>query len=121
MAEGGHHIPRDVIVRRYWAGLRDMTALYLPLADTAKIFDNSDEPAVLIASKTRDAGMMVHDRPRWTRLQRMSDEGHDGLELLDAIHSAVMTVSERFRVKREAEERAKAETPPPVPETHEPG
>ena len=78
VAEGGHNIPRDVILRRYWAGLRNLTGLYLPLADTAQIYDNSAGTALLIASKTREAGLIVHDSPRWTRLKETTDEGHDG-------------------------------------------
>jgi predicted ABC-type ATPase len=39
---GGHHIPSDVIERRYTAGLRNFFQLYQPLAETWKIEDNSD-------------------------------------------------------------------------------
>jgi predicted ABC-type ATPase len=40
---GGHSIPDEVVIRRYWAGLRNMRHLYLPLADVAATYDNSDE------------------------------------------------------------------------------
>ena len=36
-------------------------------------------------------------------------------ELLDAIESAMKAVSERFKAKREAEEQARLESPPPLP------
>jgi predicted ABC-type ATPase len=36
--EGGHDIPGDVVVRRYWAGLFNFRLLYLPLADVAVIY-----------------------------------------------------------------------------------
>ncbi|MSO93220.1 MAG: Zeta toxin family protein, partial [Rhodospirillales bacterium] len=35
--EGGHDVPRAVVVRRYVAGLRNMRRLYLPLMDGALI------------------------------------------------------------------------------------
>jgi len=41
--QGGHHIPEDVIVRRYYAGLTNLLIHYLPLADTAIILNNSIE------------------------------------------------------------------------------
>ena len=73
VAEGGHNIPREVIVRRYWAGLRNLIGLYLPLADTAKIYDNSDGTGLLLANKTRETGLVIHDRIRWANLKESSE------------------------------------------------
>jgi predicted ABC-type ATPase len=42
---GGHHVPEDVIVRRYRAGLRNLTQLYIPLADSWKVIDNTSSTA----------------------------------------------------------------------------
>lgn len=36
---GGHAIPEDVIRRRYEAGIFNMRDFYLPLADSARIYD----------------------------------------------------------------------------------
>jgi len=69
VSDGGHDIPRDVIVRLYRAGLRNLLELYLPLADTAEICDNSDGSALLVASKTRRTGLVIHDRLRWAQLE----------------------------------------------------
>ena len=77
VAEGGHNIPHDVIVRRYWAGLRNLIGLYLPLVDTAQIYDNSDGMGLLIADKTRAAGLVVDDRSRWARPKGVVDERPD--------------------------------------------
>ncbi len=38
---GGHHIPEDVIRRRYEAGLRNFFQIYAPLADKWALFNNS--------------------------------------------------------------------------------
>lgn len=38
---GGHSIPDAVVRRRYDRGLRNLRELYLPLAETWKIYDNS--------------------------------------------------------------------------------
>ncbi len=75
VAEGGHNIPRDVIVRRYWAGLRNLIGLYLPLADSADIYDNSDGLGIPIATKSRQAGMIIHDRERWAHMAGAAPEG----------------------------------------------
>jgi predicted ABC-type ATPase len=33
----------DVVIRRYAAGLKNLQQLYLPIADIAYIYDNTDE------------------------------------------------------------------------------
>jgi predicted ABC-type ATPase len=67
--EGGHNIPGDVVVRRYWAGLSNMRLLYLPLADVAAIYDNSDERRTLIAERLRGE-LVVRDAQRWAAIER---------------------------------------------------
>jgi predicted ABC-type ATPase len=43
---GGPDIPPDVVRRRWRAGLVNMRRLYLPLADNARIYDNSGEQPI---------------------------------------------------------------------------
>lgn len=38
---GGHHVPEDVIRRRYARGLNNLTELYIPLATTWYVYDNT--------------------------------------------------------------------------------
>ena len=62
VSRGGHHIPRDVVIRRYSAGIRNMRDLYLPLADFAFVYDNSDERMVSSLPKARKhLPFVVHD------------------------------------------------------------
>lgn len=72
VAKGGHFIPDDVVVRRYWAGLRNLHQLYLPLADTAAIYDNSDNHAVVIAEKSEANRLVVRDEIRWSKMLEAS-------------------------------------------------
>ena len=69
VASGGHSIPPDVIVRRYWAGQRNIRSLYLPLADIAAIYDNSDSGRVLIAERAEEAALVIHDSRRWAAME----------------------------------------------------
>ena len=68
--EGGHGIPGDVVVRRYWAGLSNLRLLYLPLADVAVIYDNSDGHRALIAERLPKGSLAVHDADRWAAIER---------------------------------------------------
>lgn len=45
-----------------------MRRLYLPMMDGALIYDNS-ERQILIAEKTLEAGLVVHDAARWDRIE----------------------------------------------------
>jgi predicted ABC-type ATPase len=68
VAQGGHRIPSDVVVRRYAAGLRNMRHLYLPIADVAYIYDSTDEGGVMIAERQPGMPLVVRDLPRWNRI-----------------------------------------------------
>jgi predicted ABC-type ATPase len=69
VAHGGHDIPAEAIYRRFRSGLRNMVDLYLPLADEAEIYDNSDRSRVLIAERRRGEDVIVTDSERWARIQ----------------------------------------------------
>lgn len=68
--EGGHYIPSEVIHRRYYAGLSNLLKLYLPLADEAEIYDNSDERRILIAERREGGILHVHDSRRWAMIKK---------------------------------------------------
>jgi predicted ABC-type ATPase len=69
--EGGHGIPNDVVVRRYWSGLANLQLLYLPLADVAVIYDNSDGHGTLIAERLPKSSLVIHDANRWAMIERV--------------------------------------------------
>jgi predicted ABC-type ATPase len=71
VAAGGHHIPKHIVLRRYAAGIRNMRQHYLPLVDTALIYDNSDNGGVIIAERRPDAPFVIHDAKRWRRIEEM--------------------------------------------------
>ena len=51
VSNGGHGIPEDVIRRRFKRGIDNLINLYLPIYDSALIFNNIKTPARLIARK----------------------------------------------------------------------
>ena len=70
--EGGHSIPDDVIHRRFRSGVWNMRYLYLPLADTAAIYDNSGESRFLIAEKESGFPLKILDQERWSRIEGLT-------------------------------------------------
>ena len=69
VANGGHGIPRDVVIRRYTTGIRNMRRDYLPLADMAFVYDNSQSPPLLIAEKRSNMPFTVRDSARWKLIE----------------------------------------------------
>jgi predicted ABC-type ATPase len=52
--EGGHDIPIPVIIRRYYAGLKNLFELYIPICDYWMIFNSSLSASELIAEGYSD-------------------------------------------------------------------
>jgi len=60
---GGHSVSEDIIRRRYSRGLDNLSQLYIPLADTWVVYDNSGTGSpLLIASGEKELTSTV-DRP----------------------------------------------------------
>ncbi len=74
--QGGHHIPKGTIVRRYYAGLTNLISLYLPVTDRAVLIDNSTEEPTgkLIARKKIKHDIEIIDRQIWEKIQRSENE-----------------------------------------------
>ena len=70
--EGGHFILREDIQRRFIPGLWNMRHLYLPLADTAAIYDNSGREQILIAEKESGQALRIVDSERWRRIEELT-------------------------------------------------
>jgi predicted ABC-type ATPase len=70
--QGGHSIPDEVIYRRFRTGLWNMRHLYLPLADTAAIYDNSHQERILIADRGAGWPLVIHDQARWSRIEELT-------------------------------------------------
>jgi predicted ABC-type ATPase len=73
---GGHHIPEDVIRRRYIAGLKNFFGLYMPLADDWRAYDNTQKGnALLIAEKRPGQAEIIHRPETWQRMKGIADNG----------------------------------------------
>ena len=68
---GGHHVPSDVIQRRFGRSLSNFFTLYLPLADEWTLFDNSNKgTAKQVATQTADQ-LTITEIMTWQKLQKL--------------------------------------------------
>ena len=72
--EGGHHVPDDVVRRRYDRGLRNLFQVYRPVLDHWAVFDNSEGQLVPVAQGNHE-NTRVLDRP----LFEFMTKGMEGL------------------------------------------
>lgn len=71
---GGHNIPEDVIIRRYYRGQKNLINNYLALCDTWIIYDNSSLPIQLISEKTLNQEIIIYDNQIYSKIIKVNNE-----------------------------------------------
>lgn len=74
VAEGGHSISEEVILRRYSKGIKNLFKLFLPICDYWMLIDNSQNPYTFIAEGHEEQIAMIYDQEIWNRLKEASHE-----------------------------------------------
>lgn len=72
--EGGHNIPEKVVRRRYFAGLKNLFKLYLPLCNNWIVFDNSTTDSSLIAEGKRVGKQNILDPDCWNKMKELAND-----------------------------------------------
>lgn len=73
VSEGGHNIEPDVIERRYTRGIKNLFDIYLPIVDSAFIFDNSEARHELLADKQIDTSLNIINQDKFNLLKNYDD------------------------------------------------
>ena len=58
--EGGHNIPTETIIRRYWLGLQNFFNIFAPLVDSWMFFDNVDDTILIANNRTVSDGVLFN-------------------------------------------------------------
>ena len=69
VAKGGHGIPKDVIIRRYWAGLKNLFNIYMPIVDTWILVNNSDTPRTIVATGGNNQITRIINKNCYTKIE----------------------------------------------------
>lgn len=72
VSDGGHNIPKPVIIRRYYSGLTNLFELYIPICDYWMIFDNSVAPSILIAEGYLNGEIGIMDSDTYEKIKNIS-------------------------------------------------
>ncbi|HEY9257831.1 zeta toxin family protein [Chitinophaga sp.] len=65
VAEGGHHIPADVIERRYHRGIHNLIHLYIPICDNWLLINNMTVTPTTIAWGANTSYQKITNIPNW--------------------------------------------------------
>ena len=57
VSEGGHNIPTETIIRRYWLGLQNFFNLFAPVVDNWMFFDNIDRATSPASAKPEKSSL----------------------------------------------------------------
>jgi len=70
--EGGHNIPNDTIVRRYYGGLKNLFSLYQNICDLIMIYDNSKSNPELVFEKSIGNSDVIYNDEKFNQIQLMA-------------------------------------------------
>ncbi|MBQ6082829.1 MAG: zeta toxin family protein [Bacteroidales bacterium] len=69
VSKGGHGIPKDVIIRRYWAGLNNLFDIYMPIVDSWILVNNSQTPRIIVALGGKNHTTKIEDKECFTKIK----------------------------------------------------
>ncbi len=71
---GGHFVPEDTIRRRYQGGLKNFFRLYMPIANSWQMYDNSAIGSLESIASKLDNKVVVDKQQMWKNLVEQYDE-----------------------------------------------
>jgi predicted ABC-type ATPase len=71
VAAGGHHVPEEVVRRRWRGGLHAFFDVYMPRVEAWSLVDNSDQAAVAVAHG-EEGSTEITDPVRWAEFRRLA-------------------------------------------------
>ncbi len=70
VAAGGHHIPDEVIRRRYKAGVKNFLLLYKQVCDYWMVIDNSKNPMAMVTNGyPKESKEIIFERETWEQFK----------------------------------------------------
>lgn len=69
VSKGGHNIPRDIIVRRYYEGIDNLFQIYMPIVDTWILVNNSETPRSIVASGGYNQELIIRNSVLYNQIE----------------------------------------------------
>lgn len=65
VSKGGHHIPSEVVKRRFYRGIQNLFTLYIPICDNWMLIDNMDTTPEIVAKGQKNEETLVKNIEIW--------------------------------------------------------
>lgn len=72
--KGGHFVPDEVVVRRYYRGIKNLFQYFIPNSDYWLVFDNSNPNVVMVAEGFNDLEKKIFNNEIWQEINRSFHE-----------------------------------------------
>jgi predicted ABC-type ATPase len=73
VSKGGHHIPDDVVERRYYRGIYNLFNLYMKISDYWAIVNNTETTPELVISGEFDYSTVIYNNDIWKIIKDQSN------------------------------------------------
>ena len=74
VSEGGHNIPEEVIKRRYYRGMANLSAKFINICDYWIVINNSTRPFNFVAEGQAAEELKIHDGAVWEIIKNQANE-----------------------------------------------
>ena len=69
VSKGGHNIPKDIVIRKFYEGIDNLFNIYMPLVDSWLLVDNSVTPRSIIATGGKGQTTMIRDSITYKKIE----------------------------------------------------
>ena len=69
VSKGGHNIPKNIIMRRYYEGIDNLFKIYMPIVDTWVLVNNSETPRSIVATGGKDQELFIRNSVLYKKLE----------------------------------------------------
>jgi len=77
VSEGGHHIPDDVVIRRYYRGIGNLINLYAEICDNWIVINNTESPPEIISKGFGNAEKSIINNDIWNTILTQSHDNEN--------------------------------------------
>lgn len=68
--QGGHYVSEEIVIRRYYRGIKNLFSYFIPLSDYWLIIDNSKETPIGI----KDIELEIFSKDIWLKIKEIYNE-----------------------------------------------
>ena len=69
--KGGHSIPDEIVIRRYYRGIKNLFEYFISVCDYWVILDNSDEHPQVISEGIKDLELDIFNEEIWAAIKKV--------------------------------------------------